>query len=296
MLILSVCCIALIIVILILLTKLISVHRGIIDVSRGIKEKLEQETNTLITVSTNDRYVHRLAIELNEQLKELRMQRRHFMQGDKELKDAVTFIAHDLRTPLTSIKGYLDLSKNEEKSEKLEEYLKVVEERIDVMNQLTEELFRYSIITSTDRLSFERVDLKRLLEECVLSFYGVLSQKGIEPQIDIEKNDVICYLDVQAARRVINNIISNCVKYSEKDFCVRLFRSGSISFSNEASKLDNVKVGRLFDRFYTVESNSHSTGLGLSIAKTLTERMNGTIGAEYVSGRLVVTVAFKSIG
>lgn len=256
---------------------------------------LWQETNTLITVSTNDRYVHRLAIELNEQLKELRMQRHHFMQGDKELKDAVTFIAHDLRTPLTSIKGYLDLSKNEEKSEKLEEYLKVVDERIDVMNQLTEELFRYSIITSTDRLSFERVDLKRLLEECVLSFYGVLTQKGIEPQMDIEQNDVISYLDVQATRRVFNNIISNCVKYSDKDFCVKLLRDGSISFSNEASNLDNVKVGRLFDRFYTVESNNQSTGLGLSIAKTLTERMNGTIGAEYVSGRLVITVAFKSL-
>lgn len=291
---LSVCCGALLIIIIFLTIKLLSVHRGITDISWCITEKLQQETNTLITVSSNDCYIRSLAVVLNKQLKELRIQHRRYVQGDKELKDAVTYIAHDLRTPLTAIKGYLDLAKNEEKNAKLAEYLKVVEERIAVMNQLTEELFRYSIITSTDSLSFEHVDIKRLLEECVLSFYGVLSQRGIEPQIEIESDEVICYLDVQAARRVINNIISNCVKYSDGDFCVRLLRNGSITFSNKASNLDNVKVGRLFDRFYTVESNSQSTGLGLSIAKTLTERMHGTIGADYSSGRLSIMVSFPT--
>ena len=96
------------------------------------------------------------------------------------------------------------------------------------------------------------------------------------------------FSDSAALRRIFDNILSNAAKYSDGDLKVRLTDDGSISFENKAENLDRVQTERLFDRFFTVETASGSTGLGLSIAKTLTEKLGGTIGAEYSSGRLLV--------
>ena len=92
---------------------------------------------------------------------------------------------------------------------------------------------------------------------------------------------------------MFSNIIGNAVKYSDGDLRVELTEQGRIIFENSAQNLDEIKVGRLFDRFYTVESASNSTGLGLAIAKTLVEQMHGEISAEYADGRLRIIIDSK---
>ena len=99
-------------------------------------------------------------------------------------------------------------------------------------------------------------------------------------------------LDRSALSRVFSNLISNVIKYSDGDLKIVLSENGEIAFSNMASGLDEIQVGRLFDRFYTVEAARKSTGLGLAISKTLVEEMNGTISAEYENGRLSVHIFF----
>ena len=103
---------------------------------------------------------------------------------------------------------------------------------------------------------------------------------------------VLLKLDPTALTRIFSNIINNAIKYSDGDFSVVLDKNGSIVFSNTAKELSTVEVGKLFDRFYTVDSARKSTGLGLSIAKLLTERMKGTIKAEYISDKLYIIVSF----
>lgn len=292
---LSLLCAALLVIILGLLLRLFSVRRATREITRAIPEKILEETNTLITVPGSDPYIRELAAALNRQLKELRAQRHRYEQGDAELKEAVTNIVHDLRTPLTAIKGYLELSMEEEKSEKLAGYLTIIAERIEAMQQLIDELFRYSVVTTAAPLTLERTDLKRVLTACILSFYGAMQERDMEPEVDLPEEDLYAELDVPSARRVINNIISNCIKYSDGDMRICMQTDGTIVFSNFAKDLDAVKVGRLFDRFYTVESPSQATGLGLSIAKVLTERMNGTIRADYAEGRLSISLSFPLI-
>jgi hypothetical protein len=97
-------------------------------------------------------------------------------------------------------------------------------------------------------------------------------------------------LDAAALNRIFSNIIGNAIKYSDGDFSVTMKEDGSVTFTNTAKELDTVTVGRLFDRFYTVEASRNSTGLGLSIAKLMTERMGGTIEATYKSERLNIIV------
>ena len=99
-------------------------------------------------------------------------------------------------------------------------------------------------------------------------------------------------LDRAALSRVLGNLLANALKYSAGDLDVVLSPDGAITLSNAAPALDEVQVGRLFDRFYTVETGRGSTGLGLSIARSLTERMGGTISARYGAGRLWMEVRF----
>ena len=158
--------------------------------------------------------MQKLASEINVQLRQLRKERRRYQQGDQELKEAVTNISHDLRTPLTAICGYLDLLEKEEKSENVERYLSQIENRVEALKSLTEELFRYSVITSSQDLKPERLDLVRALEDSLLSFYGVMQEKGIQPDINLPEEPVIRELDEIALNRIYSNIISNALKYS----------------------------------------------------------------------------------
>ena len=120
-----------------------------------------------------------------------------------------------------------------------------------------------------------------------------MQEKGIQPEIQLPEEPIYRELDAGAVNRIFSNIISNALKYSDGDFSVEMNDDGKIAFSNRAGNLNTVAVGRLFDRFYTVEASRNSTGLGLSIAKLLTERMGGSISAKYQEGRLVIEVWFR---
>lgn len=281
-------------IILLLCIKVYFLRRASREISDAFHNSLTEDTNALITVSTGDACMKKLAADINIQLGLLKKKRNLYQQGNLELKEAVTNISHDLRTPLTAISGYLDLLDQEEKSPKVQHYISQIQNRAKVLKDLTEELFQYSIVTSLDCLITKDVDLVRTLEESLLSFYAVMQAKGIQPQICLPETPVWRKLDTVALNRIFSNIISNALKYSEDSFTVEMKPSGCISFTNPAPNLNPVTVGKLFHRFYTVESSQNSTGLGLSIAKILTERMGGTIEADYVRGYLQIKVRFPS--
>ncbi len=280
-----------------LLVKIYLLRKGAREIRCSLKERMAGdeagETNTLIDLSTRDGEMRRLARELNGQLMELRRLRHRFRQGDRELKGAVANISHDLRTPLTSISGYLELLEQGEHSPEDCRYLAVIRERVELMGQLTEELFRYSVFWAEDsELSPESISLNRALEESVAAFYGALTGRNIEPVIELPREKVIRQLDPAALSRILSNLLSNAVRYSDGDLHIRLTPEGEITFSNSAPGLNHLQVERLFDRFYTVEAARKSTGLGLSIARSLAERMGGSLRAEYREGRLCLRLWF----
>lgn len=268
---------------------LLSLRCAVREVASELEDKLKADTNTLISVSSGDRTIKALAEQMNVQLHALRRERLRLRQGDAELKAAVTNISHDLRTPLTAVCGYLDLLEQEPLTPQSARYISVIRERTNSMRTLAEELFDYSVIVSAnDEQKRENVSLNGVLEQSLAGFYGVLSGRGISPEIEMPNRPVMRLSDSAALRRIFDNILSNAAKYSDGDLKVRLTEDGSISFENGAKNLDRVQTERLFDRFFTVETASGSTGLGLSIAKTLTEKLGGEIGAEYACGRLTV--------
>lgn len=285
-------CGGLTVIIAVLLLKRYLLRRGLDEISRQLGERLGQDSNSPIFLSTRDARARELASELNVQLKELRRQRQRYQQGDAELKSAVTNISHDLRTPLTAIQGYLDLLEREELTENAGRYLELIRNRMEAMTRLTEELFRYSLAADRQELTREEVDLRRLLEESLVSFYAAMNQRGITPEVSLPEGPVVRTLDPSAAGRIFGNIVSNALKYSNGDFAASLDENGTVTFSNTARTLDPVTTAQLFDRFYTVETGQGSTGLGLSIARLLTERMGGIIRADFRNERLYITVSF----
>lgn len=283
----------LLLAVLFLLLYLLILRHSIREAAEELDEKLKTDTNTLISISTGDRAVRALAAQINNQLRALRKERLRLQNGSAELTAAITGVSHDLRTPLTAICGYLDLLEQESQTATSERYLAVIRERTDAMRGLTEELFRYSVIAGTiEELHPESVCLNDILEQSLVGFYGALTGRGITPEIQMPEQEVVRELDVAAIQRILDNLLSNAVKYSDGDLCVSLTDKGEIIFSNHAGGLDSVQVKRLFDRFYTVETARQSSGLGLSIAKLLTEHMGGSITATYHNGKLSVSVIF----
>ena len=288
-------CIVLTITVFILGIKLFLMRKAAKEIGDEFSEKLKGDTNTLISISTDDKIMCQLTKNINIQLKELRLQRLRYMQGDLELKNAVANISHDLRTPLTAISSYLDLLDKEEKNEPIERYIGIIKNRTETLIQLTEELFRYSIITSpNNNIQLEPVSINRILEDSILQFYATLQGRGITPTLNITENQVIRNLSSVELSRIFSNILSNAVKYSDRDLSVTLTDNGIIRFSNTAYNLNDVQVERLFDRFYTLENARKSTGLGLSISKILVEQMNGTISAIYENEKLNISIEFPN--
>ena len=278
-----------------LLAYLLVLRHSLREAAEELDEKLRTDTNTLISISSGDRAVQSLVTHINRQLQALRGERLRLHSGNAELTAAVTNISHDLRTPLTALCGYLDLLEQEPQTEAAARYLAVIRERTDAMRALTEELFRYSVLTATaDELHTEPVCLNDVLEQSLAAAYGALSARGITPSVQLPEEKVIRPLVAAALRRVFDNILSNAAKYSDGDLAVVLAPDGKVTFSNRASALSRVEAARLFDRFYTVDSARGSTGLGLSIAKLLTEKLHGTISADYENETLRIGIAFPT--
>lgn len=283
-------------IIVVLLVKIYTLQKSAKEIKNAFADRLMTETNTLIDISSNDKYMRELAASINIQLRKLREERHFFIEGNAELKNAVTNISHDLRTPLTAICGYLDLLEQEEKSTTIERYLEIIRNRADLLTELIEELFRYSVIISGERLVVrEPIAINGILEESIAAFYTTLNKRGIVPNIKITQAKIVRSLDRSSLIRVFSNLLNNAIKYSDGDLDITLTDSGEVIFVNTASRLNEVQVGKLFDRFYTVEAARKSTGLGLAIARTLIEQMNGTISAKYENGRLSICIFFPDI-
>lgn len=286
----------LLVIIFALLLKIFYMRKAIREIKRGFSEKLYTDTNTPIMLSSHDKLVSSLANDINVELKELQKQKHRYIQGDKELKNAITNISHDLRTPLTTICGYLSLLDKEEKSEHIARQLSIIKNRTFALKQLVEELFRYTtIISDTENSVYTETVINNVLEDCISSYYAIFKEKGITPNINLCEQKIVRSVDKTALLRIFNNIIDNAIKYSEGDLTIFLFENGKIVFSNHTSDLNEIQIGKLFDRFYTVNTARKSTGLGLSIAKALIEKMDGNISADYSNNVLSIIIKLNEV-
>ena len=276
-----------------LVLKIIIMKNEINNIGKSISSIINADTNNLITISSNDSDLKKLANVLNKSLKELRQLQLEYKNGNQELKSSITNISHDLRTPLTAIRGYLDLMNNNNLTQKQLKYLKIIDGKVNDLTELTEQLFDFSkSIDIKNEIKRENICINDILEDSIASFYSLFKKYSITPNINICNGKVIRLLNENMVKRIFENIISNAIKYSERDFNVQMFDDGTIEFSNKTDKLDQISLEKIFDRYYTVRNAKKSSGIGLSIAKQLVDLSNGTIKAKYINNKLIIQVKF----
>ena len=280
-----------------LLLKLFLIKKSIIEIEKNFTKILESDTNNIISISSSDKDIKNLTINLNDNLIELRKQKLKYKNGNQELKKIVTNISHDLRTPLTALKGYIDLINKEKLSISQKKYLKIIQKKSDELNELTGQLFEFSKIIDTleknINLSKDECCINEILEETLLSFYNIFKEKNIFPTINISNKKLYKKVNKISIVRIFENILSNVSKYSNGDFEVEMDDNGIITFSNKANSLDATSVQKISDRYFSVENAKESTGIGLSIAKQLVEMNDGEIYAEYSRERLYIKINFR---
>lgn len=286
--------IILLLILIYVLIKLFFINKSIREINNNMSEILNSDTNNLITISTSNKEIIKLVSDLNNELKNLRMQKLQYESGNQELKRNITNISHDLRTPLTAINGYIDFIKDNNKKERQKEYIEIIERKTNDLIELTESLFDFSkTIDNGIEIKKEKNCINEILEESLAGYYVIFTENNIQLKVEICEEKIYKNIDKNSIIRVFENILSNVTKYSNGDFKVMLDKNGKITFSNKATTLDATTVEKIFDRYYTVENAQRSTGLGLSIAKKLIELNNGKIVGKYIKGKIIIEIEFK---
>ena len=278
-------------VLLFIAIKLYLIKKSIKEIRVSINKIIKTDTNQLLTISSSDKEMKKLANDLNKELQDLRKEKLQYQNGNQELKRIITNISHDMRTPLTAISGYIDLMK--ENKEKQKEYMKIIEKKTEELTLLTDQLFDFSKTMDMGvEMQREKCCINEILEETLANMYHFFKEKQIEPKLEICTQKIYKDLDKHSIIRVFENILSNVCKYSDGDFKVTLNEKGIITFSNKATSLDATTVQKIFDRYFTVENAKKSTGLGLSISKQLVKLNGGKISAKYVNEYLIIQIEF----
>lgn len=275
--------------------KVVLLERAFKEIGDQVKDHMDGTNSSIFQLSTSNKEARKLANDLNGALQELHAERVFLKDGDKRMKENVTAISHDLRTPLTAINSYVDLLENETDEARRREYLDRIKDRTSELKDMTGELFKYSVSSDTQydsQLSNEDLDLKNIIENSLISFYKEFTSKGIDPQTEFPSEKVIINSNRKTLMRIFDNVFSNVAKYATS-LSVKLSDDGVVTVSNDAPDLTPVQVSKLFDKYYTVTDGTNSTGLGLSIAKDLVGRVGGSISAGLSDGMLTITIRFR---
>lgn len=253
-----------------------------------------------LRLSLPNKNIENLVVEINTLIDDKRKMENIYKEKDMELREAIANMSHDLRTPLTSIMGYVYLL-NDDKLDKEErkEYLKIIEKRSLVLNDLITNFYGLSRIQADQyEIKFEPVNLELVLGEIIAAFYETLDYKFGEPEINIEEGLGPVLGDKQALNRIFTNLIENIIKHGEGEVKISLKKKNKyivMEFSNKAEELEPKDVNRIFEKFFTKDRmrTGQNTGLGLAIVKLLVEKQGQKIEAKKVGNRLVINIIWS---
>ena len=287
--------IILIIVIIILLTYLFLYHNEVKHISKEIDNIKDLDSNTLIHSKYNLKNINNLIYKINNLLTESKNIKIDYGNKNKSLMKMMTNISHDLRTPLTSALGYIDIIlKSDLSEEEKKRDLITIEKRLRRLEELISSFFEFSKIISTNkRPALEKINLTSVLEESVIVFYDDYKKNNREILLDCNQRKIIINSNKMLLTRIFENLIGNAYKHSNSDLSIKVEIANKVKiiFSNELLD-DDVDVDKISDEFYTVDISrtKEGTGLGLAIAKEFTRQLNGKIYAEKRKGQLKIII------
>ena len=279
-----------------LIVYLAALKRQLRTIRRELDRTASADYDRLVTVSLFDRDATELAASVNRSIDNRKKLKRDAEQAEKSLRQSVSDIAHDLRTPLSVIKGDLQLILREDVPPRCREYVEICLEKTERLKEMSDEFFELAVLES-DRsaAAVGRVNLTNLLMKFIAENEGVIRLSGLEPEISLPPKTIFVMADEQLIMRMLGNLLGNVLKYSRGSFELALTEQGSVVVSNQIAD-KSLDPERLFDRTYRGDSarSGSGAGLGLYIVRLLAEKQGGSVGAAVKDGRLAVTVAFRT--
>lgn len=283
----------------VLIAVLVKIRAQLRDINEQLDFLCEKDTNMLLLTDTNMADIGRLKERINRFLEQWHRQREAAAKKEQMISDTYTNLSHDIRTPLTSLDGYFQLLKDETDKSAQEHYIDIIQERITSLKDMLEELFMFTKLKNDSfKLELSNCCVSRLLKQTVFSYYEEWKKQGIEPSLDICEDTIFITANAQALRRVLQNVIKNALVHGQNSICIQMMQKNKmvqILVSNDVKNPDDIDVDKVFERFYKADEarSISSSGLGLSIAKELVERMGGSIEARLEGKRFVVEIQFE---
>ena len=276
-------------------------QRQVKDICRQLAFLMKHDSNMLINREFDMGGIGTLSDRLNELLELRRKEKQHYQEKETLIADTYTNLSHDIRTPLTSLDGYIQLMEECENIEDQKRYLSIVHERIHSLNEMLEELFTFTKLKNESyHLELMLCCMNRILKETVFSYYDDWVRMEIQPDIQITEEQLYIHGNRQGLRRVIQNVIKNGLDHGEKKISIELERNQNqavLRISNQVAHSEQINIDHVFERFYKADAarSKTSTGLGLSIARGLVKRMNGEIGAKIEENEFIVEMSFPIV-
>ena len=269
--------------------SLFSWKRQICEITKQISE------NRKLRISLSNKHIEKLAGIINEKNDLERRAKLQILQEKEQLKQSIANISHDLRTPLTSIQGYLVLLKSCQNKEEQEHYFSIIQAKADYLTELLQIFYDLSLIDSEDYiLEVEKLDINRIVTDCLIDKYSEL--KKLTPTVKTENAPVWITGNTVACKRIIENLITNAIRYSNDYVEIVIDANGIFTVKNTTSELKNIDINMLFQKFYTVDASrsNGNTGLGLSIVKELLNKIDGGIEEiSYKNNILTISIYFN---
>lgn len=288
----------LIAIIIVLISIIIGYKREFRRINKEISNNLDEYVN--IKTKSVDKDVENLVQNINLIFDSKQKVVAEKKKKEEELRASISNMSHDLRTPLTSIIGYLQMIKSEKPSEAdKKEYMDIVEKRTKSLQKLISSFYDLSRIEGNEyNFNYKKVNLSNVLCENIAVFYNDFINNNIEPVIEIEEGIKEIISDEGAITRIFSNLIGNMIKHGENYVKISLKKENDIiitEFTNKATGLTQENVDKLFNRFYTVDNSrsDRNTGLGLYITKVLVEKLGYNITAKLENENLKIKISWK---
>lgn len=281
-----------------LLIEYVRYRRQVAEICRQLAFHHDEETNIDIRINMSRKEIVRLRDRLNDIFEDNRKSRASYIAQETRTKELIADVSHDIRTPLTSLDGYFSLLRDADSPEERGRYIEIITGRLNILRDLLEQLFTYAKLQNGSyKLEFDQFDCTQTMCEIMLSFYEEFRTRGIKPSIELPEEECLIYGNKTAFVRIVNNILRNAMLHGRDSIsaAMRPNESGvELIFRNNLDNSWQGDIDKVFERFYTADKSrtNHSSGLGLPVAKKLTEAMNGKISAEITDGDFVIKLEF----
>lgn len=289
-------CIVLIIITIICVALFLMLYEDIRKLNEQIDYKNESGSHFEVFTQSDIPSIKELQKKINNLYQDNSKIEEKAFRKEKEMQTLMSGISHDIRTPLTSMQGYLKLIRETNDEIERHKYLEIIDFRLESLKSILEDLFIHSKLSDEEyHVEMKNFEIYPLICKILASFYYDFEKKKIVPIITFSNEHLIIHSNKELMTRMIQNLINNALKHGDSYFEIKE-ENGSIYFINGVMNAAKIEADRLFDRFYKADDSRHnsSTGLGLSIVKKIVEIHNWNIEAIIKENKLEIKISIYS--